>query len=147
MPSLSEQYSRTILKGGEILVNVRGTLGGVAVVPSEMAGWNVSREVAVVPIDRKKIDTKFISYFIASGISQKWFGGVQKGAAYVGINIKDLRLLPVSVPPFSEQHTIVAKLDALSAETKQLEGIYERKLAALEELRRSVLQKAFAGEL
>ena len=49
-PSLSAEYSRTILKGGEVLVNVRGTLGGVAVVAPEMAGWNVSREVAVVPV-------------------------------------------------------------------------------------------------
>jgi len=40
--------------------------------------WNVSREVAVVPIDNKKVDPKFMSYFIASGISQKWFGGVKK---------------------------------------------------------------------
>ena len=50
-PALSAEYSRTILKGGEVLVNVRGTLGGVAVVGAEMAGWNVSREVAVVPVD------------------------------------------------------------------------------------------------
>jgi type I restriction enzyme S subunit len=46
---ISANYSRTVLCGGEVLVNVRGTLGGVAVVPKEMAGWNISREVAVAP--------------------------------------------------------------------------------------------------
>ena len=49
----------------------------------------------------------------------------------------------------STLHTleIVEKLDALSEETKALEAIYERKQAALTELKQSLLQKAFAGEL
>lgn len=53
-------------------------------------------------------------------------------------------LFPKSIP---EQRLIVAKLDALSTETKKLEAIYQQKLADLEELKKSILQKAFAGEL
>jgi len=45
------------------------------------------------------------------------------------------------------QQTIVQKLDALSAETKKLETIYQQKINDLEELKKSVLQKAFSGEL
>jgi type I restriction enzyme S subunit len=97
-PSLSSEYSRTILKGGEVLVNVRGTLGGVAVASREMAGWNVSREVAVVPVDPSRVNPSFLSYLIGSGVSQQWLGGVKKGAAYIGINIEDLRMLPVMHP-------------------------------------------------
>jgi type I restriction enzyme, S subunit len=56
--------------------------------------------------------------------------------------------LTVSYPKsISEQQTIVQKLDALSAETKKLEAIYQQKVVALEELKKSVLQKAFNGEL
>lgn len=146
-PKLSEEYSRTILKGGEILVNVRGTLGGVAVVPKTMKGWNVSREVAVVPIDSSKVDPYFISSLIGSVSMQKWLGGVKKGAAYVGINIEDLRQLPISFPEMKEQQAIVQKLDVLSAETKKLEAIYQTKINELEELKKSFLQKAFSGEL
>ena len=47
----------------------------------------------------------------------------------------------------SEQRSIVTKLDALSSETKKLEAIYQQKLAALDELKKSVLHKAFKGEL
>lgn len=50
-------------------------------------------------------------------------------------------------PLLSEQRSIVAKLDALSAKTKKLEAIYQQKLADLEELKKSVLNKAFSGEL
>lgn len=96
--ALSAEYSRTILRGGEVLVNVRGTLGGVAVVEPGMAGWNVSREIAVVPVDPRTMTPEFLAYFIAAGVSQSWLAEVKKGAAFVGINIEDLRRLPVGVP-------------------------------------------------
>ncbi|MEZ5501090.1 MAG: restriction endonuclease subunit S [Steroidobacteraceae bacterium] len=144
---LSKEYSRTILKGGEVLVNVRGTLGGVAVAGPEMVGWNVSREVAVVPIDSERIDPRFVSYLIGSRETQEWLGGVKKGAAYVGINIEDLRLLPVGVPGLAEQREIVTTLESFQSTTTILEGIYERKLDALEALKKSLLHEAFTGQL
>ena len=51
------------------------------------------------------------------------------------------------LPPLAEQQTIVHQLDALRAETKRLEAIYQQKLLNLEELKKSILQKAFNGEL
>lgn len=146
-PTLSAEYSRTTLKGGEVLVNVRGTLGGVAVVPPEMAGWNVSREVAVVPIDSTKVNPAFLSYFIASGASQQWLGKVKKGATYVGINIEDLRLLPVSAPAMKDQLQVVEHLRVLEEETQCLESLYQRKRAVLDELKQSLLNHAFSGQL
>jgi len=146
-PALSLEYSRTILKGGEVLVNVRGTLGGVAIAGPEMAGWNVSREVAVVPIDSTQINPEFVSYLIGSGTSQQWLGGVKKGAAYVGVNIEDLRLLPVSAPNMNEQKELLRHLQEIREETQRLESIYQQKLAALEALKKSLLHQAFTGQL
>jgi type I restriction enzyme S subunit len=130
-PSLSAEFGRTVLRGGEVLVNVRGTLGGVSVVPPDMSGWNVSREVAVVPVDRLRINPAFLAYSIGAGVSQEWLGGVKKGAAYVGINIEDLRLLPVKAPRPEKQGEIVLHLDSVRQETQRLESIYQQKLAAL----------------
>lgn len=146
-PTLSASYSRTVLAGGEVLVNVRGTLGGVGVAAPAMRGWNVSREVAVVPVDATKVNPQFVAYCIGSGVSQEWLGRMKKGAAYVGINIEDLRNLPVHGPSLKEQGQIVAQLDALSAETQRLAQLYERKLAALAELKKSLLHAAFSGQL
>ncbi len=53
----------------------------------------------------------------------------------------------VPVPPIPEQETIVRQLDALRAETQKLEALYQKKLDNLEELKKSILQKAFAGGL
>ncbi len=55
--------------------------------------------------------------------------------------------MQVPVPSLQEQQTIVQKLDTLSAEIKQLEAIYQQKINDLDELKKSILQKAFAGEL
>ena len=90
-PSLSAEYKRTVLKGGEVLVNVRGTLGGVAATTPEMAGWNISREVALIPIDFKRVHPNYLAYWIGSKTNQNWLTGVHKGAAYTGINLEDLR--------------------------------------------------------
>ena len=146
-PSLSNEFSRTILNCGEILVNVRGSLGGVAVVTEEMIGWNVSREVAVVPIDPSKINNNYLSFWIGSDYCQKWLGGVKKGAAYVGINIEDLRKLPVEAPNLNDQRKIAKEIISLRNKTKTLESKYQQEINALDELKKSILQKAFNGEL
>jgi type I restriction enzyme S subunit len=52
--------------------------------------------------------------------------------------------LPLTV---AEQKQIATRLDNLSTETQRLVRIYEQKLDALEELKKSLLNKAFAGEL
>ncbi|KKP69659.1 hypothetical protein A2X44_03835 [candidate division CPR3 bacterium GWF2_35_18] len=57
------------------------------------------------------------------------------------------KIQKIDIPSIPEQKSIVAKLDALSAETKKLEAIYKQKIADLEELKKSVLKKAFNGEL
>lgn len=146
-PALSGEFRRTILQGGEVLVNVRGTLGGVAVAQPEMVGWNVSREVAVVPVDATKINPQYAAYWIGTTGSQQWLTGVLKGAAYTGINIEDLRELPVRVPPLKEQQQLVRRADASLSDARQLASLCDRKLAALDALKKAVLQQAFSGRL
>jgi type I restriction enzyme S subunit len=55
--------------------------------------------------------------------------------------------LIIPYPPLNKVKTIVRQLDALRAETQKLEAVYQKKIDDLEELKKSILQKAFAGEL
>jgi type I restriction enzyme S subunit len=142
---VSEQYGRSILRGGEVLVNVRGTLGGVAVVPEEMRGWNVSREVSVVPVVAAL--PQFVALCIASKTSQNWLAGVEKGVAYTGINLEDLRDLPVPVPRSVEQKEIVRRIDDLFKCADQIEARYQKAQVEVDKLSQSILAKAFRGEL
>jgi type I restriction enzyme S subunit len=70
------------------------------------------------------------------------------GSAQGGFNASKLADLTIPKPPLlAEQRHIVAHCGALAAETQRLESLYRQKLAALAELKQSILQKAFAGEL
>jgi type I restriction enzyme, S subunit len=146
-PSLSAEYGRTVLHGGEVLVNVRGTLGGVAVVDASMVGWNVSREVAVVPVDVTIADPKFVALYLASDEAQKWLSGVERGVAYIGINIEDLRNLPLIVPAKDEQAEAVRRVEILFTYADRIEARMAQAQAATDRLTPALLAKAFRGEL
>jgi type I restriction enzyme, S subunit len=55
--------------------------------------------------------------------------------------------LPIPVPPLSEVRRLVSQFEAVSSETDRLATIYRRKIAALDELKKSLLHQAFSGEL
>ncbi len=144
---IADQYRRTYLRGGEVLVNVRGTLGGVAVVPPSMSGWNVSREVAVVPIDGRRCSAEFAAFWIASPAAQVWLTDASKGVAYTGINLSDLRMLPVALPDLPEQAQIVRRVKQLFQRADLIEAQYHNARRFAEKLMPSVLANAFRGEL
>lgn len=139
-------FKRTSLLGGEVVVTVRGTLGGVAVVPLHMRGFNVSREVAVIPI-ADPIIPSFVAFAIASEPQSKWLGEVAKGVAYTGINIEDLCRLPIPVPPLEEQAEIVRRVDSLFALADSIESRLAEATTQVERTTQAILAKAFRGEL
>ena len=119
--SLSNEYSRTILRGGELLMNIRGTLGGCALVPRHMAGYNIAREVAVIPLTRHVL-SRFVLDVISSPYFERITANSLRGIAYRGLNLGFLRRFPVPLPPLAEQHRIVAKVDELMALCDELEN-------------------------
>jgi type I restriction enzyme S subunit len=63
------------------------------------------------------------------------------------INIGDLRKISVAFPSLQEQKAMTAKLEELSAETQRLASLYQQKLTALDDLKKSLLHQAFSGQL
>lgn len=141
-----DRHPRTLLRGGEVLVSIRGTTGNVAVAGPEMVGMNVSREVAVIPV-LKEIEPKYVAYALASPAGQSVIMRQVKGVAQSGINLIDLRAFPLPLLGLSEQHQVVQfvdrALDRLAAIGDRAEEIGQ----SLEALSATVLQKAFRGEL
>lgn len=50
---IEKQYARTRLRGGELLLTLVGTVGEAAIAPPELAGWNLARAVAVIPVSEE----------------------------------------------------------------------------------------------
>lgn len=93
-----------------------------------------------------KVDKKFLFYYFSFFDWHKETEGDQKVKGRT-LNKEKLKSLSIIVPPLPEQKQIVKKLDALQTQTKKLETLYQQKINNLVELKKSVLQKAFAGEL
>ncbi|TXI66995.1 MAG: restriction endonuclease subunit S [Flavobacterium sp.] len=146
-PKLSEAYKRTLLKGGELLICVRGNTGVVSVATNELKGANVTRGIVPIVFNSELIFQDFGYYLLISSYFQKQIKEKTYGAALMQINIGDLRKVHSKYPSLKKQIEIVSKLDTLHEQTKKLEAVYAQKLQDLEELKKSVLQKAFSGEL
>lgn len=146
-PDISLKHSRTVLQGGEVLVNVRGTLGGVAVVPHEMKGWNVSREIAVIPVDSSKVSPHFLALYIAASSTQELLTRMERGVAYVGINLEDLRTLEIAAPSLEAQNAILERVRYFFDISEQLEKQIEEAISRVENLEPVILKAAFQGEL
>ena len=69
------------------------------------------------------------------------------GMAQPKLNQTMLNRIPILFPPLKEQKSIIQKLDMLSTKTKRLEKTYQQKIADVEELKKSILQRAFEGKL
>lgn len=97
--------------------------------------------MAIIP--NKELDSNFFYY---------WFGqinliDISNGTTIPQINNYSFQNLRIKYPTLLEQQKIVEQLDKLHEQTQQLEVIYTKKIKECDELKRSILQKAFRGEL
>ena len=146
-PALARSYARTTLEGGDLLLCVRGTTGKVAVAELALAGANVTRGIVPIRFDPKLISQELGYYLLRSAPFQIQIRAKTYGTALMQINIGDLRKIVVHIPPSAQQATVVARLDDVQEAADQLADVYSRKLAALDELKKSLLHQAFSGAL
>ncbi len=144
-PEIAAEYRRTFLKGGEVLVTVRGTLGGVVVAPDKCAGFNISREVAMLAMIEPEV-AKTTAAFIGASPAQRWLMQRTKGIAYTGINIETLKQLPIPLPPLAEQPRIVDAVERRLSVAEEFETVVSANLQRATRLRQAILQKAFTGK-
>jgi restriction endonuclease S subunit len=144
--ALDKEYARTRLQGGEILLNLVGaSIGRSAIAPDELRGANVSRAIAVIPV-RTEL-APWVQYNLRASVGQEIIRSKTGGAAQPVLNLSEVKRLPIPIPPLDKQEAMVRRLDALSSETWRLARSYRGKIAALGALKKSLMHRAFAGEL
>jgi len=124
-----------------VLVSINGTLGNVAFYNREKI---ILGKSACYFNLKESVDKGFVKYVLSSPYFIHYAHREATGATIKNVSLKSMREFKVPLPSIKEQQSIVQKLDALSTETKKLEAIYQKKIEDLEELKKSVLQKAFA---
>ncbi len=146
----NEEIEKYLLKKNDVLFNRTNSaelVGKTAIYkgerPAIFAGY-------LIRVHRKEelIDAEFLNYYLNS-IPARAYGEtvMSRSINQANINGTKLKQYPISIPSLKKQQKIVRKLRVLEAETQRLEAIYQQKLTALAELKQSLLQKAFSGEL
>lgn len=121
-----------------ITISARGTIGFTAIRTEPFLP--VVRLIVLIP-DERQIQLSLLNYALM-GMD---FGNT--GTSIPQLTVPNLKERKVHLPPITEQQSITARLDALQTETRRLEALYARKLAALDELKAALLHQAFSGQL
>ncbi len=130
---------------GDILMTARGTIG-IGYVVQE--GDKFYYKDGNVILFHMKIPTNpyFILYAFKSKQIINQLSGLT-GTTVIHLSIEKAKELMVNLPDLATQNSVVDHIGNIDTETRRLESIYRRKLAALEALKKSLLHQAFNGEL
>ena len=141
-PEIVAPFRRSTLTGGDILISIRGTAGRLTVVPDELAGGNVSRDSARISL-RDRDEVGYLFTYLQSGMAQDFVMGEMRGLAVRGINIGDLRSLPVPWPPNRERRGITERVAAVNTSLQSaIEG-----LDRLHRVKAGLLQDLLTGKV
>lgn len=94
-----------------------------------------------------KINRHFLWYSLCTPYAKRCFDQFVSGAAIPTFSQKNLGMMSIAVPPESEQSIIVSHLDELNSKCTSLQENYNKTLALCDDLKQSLLRKAFNGEL
>ena len=138
-------YKRSNVTYGDILISMIGANRGMAAIVDDKRTFSI-KNVGLIK-ESELVNMSFLLYYLKSPNAQKYVADSSNGGAQEFVGLRALRSFPIPLPPLDIQNKLVEQLDALRAETQKLEAIYQKKIDDLEELKKSILQKAFAGEL
>ena len=140
--------AKKIVKTNDIIFGTtRPTLKRVAKIDAEYNEQICSTGFVILRANSLEIYPEWIFYFLQTSSFIEKMRKIQKGASYPAVTEREVKNELIPIPPLFIQKDEIKRLTSLKKQTKKLETIYKQKLADLEELKKSILQKAFNGEL
>jgi type I restriction enzyme S subunit len=147
----ADELSNVAVKSRDVLLNITGaSVARCTIVPDDVLPARVNQHVAIIRPIAEKLDADFLHYLLISKPykDQLLKTGEEGGSTRQALTKAQIQEFLVTFPEtLSEQKAVVAKLDVMLAETQRLEAVYQQKLTALDELKKSLLYRAFNGDL
>lgn len=137
--SIGDGFKKTELTGDELLITVRGTTGITALTDERFKKMNVTRGIAVVRYDRNKINPVYLNAFLNADESQRYIQEHTRGATLQQINLSDLRVQKIIVPPMELQE----RFAAFAEQSDKSKLTVQQSLDKLEILKKALMQKYF----
>jgi len=144
--STALRLARYALREGDIVIGRRGEIGRCAVVRPEQVGWLCGTGCFIIR-PSSLTDPLYLTHLLRSKPYREQLEGVSDRATMPSISNNDLAKLVVKLPPIATQRSTLILIEKVATETQRLQSIYQQKLAALGELKKSLLHQAFTGAL
>jgi type I restriction enzyme S subunit len=148
---LEEKFNKiqktSILKKGDVLTNIVGASIGRTAIFNLDEITNINQAVCLMRCDSEKVYNYYLMYLLNSPFFKNILHENEVDNARANLSLTFFKNLAIPLPKLSEQKEIVENIKSFSTETKKLEAIYTQKIVDLEEMKKSVLQKAFSGQL
>lgn len=146
----ADALSNVTLQEDDVLLNITGaSIARCCLIPKKYLPARVNQHVSIIRVKREIINPIFLSFLLTSKFyKDQILETGEQGATRQAITKAQLENFKIVFPKtLQEQEIILNKSNTLSQQTKKLESLYEKKLQDLDELKKSILQKAFNGEL
>lgn len=137
--SLGDGFKKTELNGNELLITVRGTTGITSLTDSRFKGMNVTRGIAVIRYDKKKVDSIYLNEYIKMEKSQQYIKEHTRGATLQQINLSELRDLEIVIPPLPLQRVFATFVEHVDQQKQTVQQSLEK----LELLKKALMQEYF----
>jgi type I restriction enzyme, S subunit len=138
-------FRRSNVTWGDILISMIGANRGMACIVDDKRVFSI-KNVGLVK-QNEAVNQQFLLYYLKSSQAAEYVRTESKGGAQEFLGLTELRRFPIPVPPLKQQNVLAETFQTIRAETQRLESLYQRKLAGLDELKKSLLDQAFSGQL
>ena len=146
--AFNEKERKSILKEGDVLFNLVGaSIGRAAIASDELEGANMNQAVALIRLMKDGLDNKFLMDYLLSPDAQSIIHGKKVDVARANLSLTDVSEFAVPLPPLPEQQAIVAEVESRLSVADEVEKTIAAELKRAEQLRQSILKKAFSGKL
>ena len=143
----NEIQKTSILKKGDVLTNIVGASIGRTAIFNLDEITNINQAVCLMRCKPEKVYNYYLMYLLNSPFFKEILHDNEVDNARANLSLTFFKNLAIPLPKIAEQKQIVERIQSFSIQTKKLEAIYTQKITDLDELKKSVLQKAFSGEL
>ena len=139
--------SKSILKNGDVLTNIVGaSIGRTAIFNLDDVA-NINQAVCLIRCRQNLLFNEYLMSLLNSPFTKQHLHDNEVNNARANLSLGFFRSLSIPLPTLGKQKSIVNQIKSIHIETQKLEAIYQNKINNLEELKKSILQKAFNGEL
>lgn len=145
-PETYQVIKNYIIRSEDLYISIAGTIGKTGIVPDELDGANLTENAARM-VFREGFNNQYVYYFSLTADFQDQAGLNTRTAAQPKLALERLKTISIPVVTIDKQLALVRKFQTIGEQVKNAQSSYRAKLADLDALRQSLLQKAFAGEL